>query len=192
MTIEFNDFFGQNNFHVTTISPDVDTDQIPTFCYPGAVSESWVPGIAIQVRDISGSVWVGYFLRGTESPNGIEICCAHPDGNHIVVVSRGTPYVVSAVHPKRWEELSIQPVVGYCVGLDEGVLLLYGFTNIIGLCADGSSWRTQSLSWDGLRSVRVVDGIAEGEGWDASTSSYVPFRVDVQTGEFSGGASPPN
>jgi hypothetical protein len=192
MTIKFNEFFSPHEFHAEVISDDEDADKIATFCYPGAIPEAWVPGIAIRVRSITGGSWIGYFLQGKESPNGAELCCAHPDGKHIVVVSRGIPYIVSAADPKNWQEIPIRPVLGHCVAADEGVLLLYDYTKVIGLCANGNAWSTRSLSWDGLRSVRVVNGAVEGEGWDAPTSAYVPFRVDIKTGESTGGASPPH
>jgi hypothetical protein len=190
MTIKFNDFFGQHEFHAEAISGDEDAAQIATFCYPGAISEAWVPGVAIRVSGITGGSWIGYFLQGKESPNGAELCCAHPDGKHIVVVSRGTPYIVNAADPKDWKEIPIRPVLGYCVAENEGVLILYDYTKVVGLCANGNTWSTLSLSWDGLRSVRAVNGVVEGEGWDASKSAYVPFRIEINTGKSTGGASP--
>lgn len=162
MTFTYNEFFGRIKFDVDTISDDEDANQIATFCYPGAIPDAWVPGIAIRVSAIGRSSWIGHFLQGKESPNGAELCCGHPDGEHIVVVSRGTAYVVSGADPTRWEEIPIRLVLGYYVGVHEGVLLLYDYTKIMGLCASGNTWSIQSLSWDGLRSVRIVDGVAEG------------------------------
>lgn len=192
MRMTFSEFFKHPEADIVTISSDDDSGSLPTFCYPGALPEAWVPGIAVRVMPSLGGSWIGYFQEGNMTPHGAQLCCAHPDGRRLVVVSRGAAYVVSMADPTDWEELSMLAVIGYCVAPAEQVLVLYDHMQLLGLCADGLIWSTPILSWDGIRSVEVINGTVIGEGWDASTSKYVPFSVDVRTGASSGGAAPPS
>jgi hypothetical protein len=182
-------FFGHARFSAAICEDDDDTEQL-AYAYPGAVKDGWVAGISVRVQ-IDSSSWVGHFSAGRESPNALSLCCAHPDGLQIVVIAKGLGYVVSSRQPEDWQLLAMRPIMGCCPAPDEGVLVLFGFTYALGLLSDGTAWRSQELSWDGLRNVRVAAGKVLGEGWDAPTSMFVPFELDVLTGKGSGGAMPP-
>jgi len=192
MTITFQRFFGNVDFSAEILSDNDETPGIPAYSYPGAIPDAWVPGISVMVKNASdvGS-WVGHFRQGRESPNGAQLCCAHPDGKNLVVVSRGAPFVVQVKHPAVWKELSVRPVLGYGVAAAEGVLVLYGFSTMMGLRSDGTLWTSRQLSWDEVRDVKVTNGKITGAGWDAPTSSFFPFEVDAWTGESVGGSAPP-
>jgi hypothetical protein len=191
MNLNFLDIFGNCEFQAEVLPDDQEDDATPVYSYPGAIRGAWVPGLAVSIVDKARNKWVGHFMAGKESPKGTWLCCAHPDGESLVVVSRGTAFLVRATDPVMWVEIEVRPILGYCADNQQKILILYGYTSMIGLRADGTIWHTPRLSWDGLRAVRVVDSVVMGEGWDASKSAYVPFEVDVTTGSSTGGAGPP-
>jgi len=192
MDTKFQDIFGNCEFQAEVIPDDQENDSAPSYAYPGGIRGAWVPGLAVRIYEQANQNWVGHFLAGKESPKGLSLCCGHPDGKSVIVVSRGTAFVVRATSPATWLEIEVRPILGYCADNREKNLVLYGYTDMVGMRADGTMWRTPRLSWDGLRSVRIVNSTVLGEGWDASKSAYVPFEVDVTTGASTGGAAPPN
>lgn len=174
------------------IPDDQEDDSTPSYAYPGGICDAWVPGLAVLICDQAEKKWVGHSSAGKESPKGLSLCCAHPDGKGLIVVSHGTAFVVPATDPSTWMGIEVRPILGYCAENREKDLVLYGYTDMVGMRADGTMWRTSRLSWDGLRSVRIVNSFVLGEGWDGSKSAFVLFEVDVTTGASTGGAAPPN
>jgi hypothetical protein len=187
--MKFEKFFGNQTFDAHVWELD-EPESCKSFAFPGALEDRWVAGISIKVEPEDAECWLGHFSAGRVSPSAASFCCAHPDGHRLVVVSRGIGYVVSAINPLDWQELSILPILGYCVASTHKVLVLFGYTRLIGLLPGGTAWKTTSLSWDGLRNVHLVNDKIHGEGWDAPTSSFVEFEVDIETGEAAGGTSP--
>lgn len=187
---EFTSFWGGVPFSAEVLHEDGDHDLV-SYSYPGAVRNSWVPGISVKVSPASGEEWVGNFLRGNESPNGIDLCCAHPDGKRLIVVSKGTGYVVSVDDPSQWEEVPLRPILGYAFDADSRTLAMIDYTRVIGVGKEGYIWKTPSLSWDGLKDVEVRNGFLIGKGWNAATSEFVAFEVSLSDGRHSGGSSPP-
>lgn len=164
---------------------------LPQFAFPGAVADAWMPGISVRVSPSSSGEWVGHFSRRMESVKGIDLCCSHPDGDRVVVVSRGTGYIVSAHDPSQWEEIEIYPILGHLFDADSNTLVLFDFIRATGIRKSGG-WRTRALSWDGIMAVEAKDGVLTGQGWDAAESEFVPFEVNLLDGTHSGGASSPN
>ena len=159
---------------------------------PAAFVERGCPGLRFAFTNELTRTGLDTSWPARNHRKGLSLCCAHPDGKSLIVVSRGTAFVVHATNPATWLEVEVRPILGYCADNREKNLVFYGDTDMVGMRADGTMCRTPRLSWDGLRSVRIVNSIVLGEGWDASKSAYVPFKVDVTTGASTGGAAPPN
>jgi hypothetical protein len=188
--VRFQNVFGSKTFDAHVIDSGEDTS-LRSFTYPGALEDRWVKGTSVRVEPQGAGPWMGHFLAGRESPNAVTLACDHPDEQHLVVVSDGAGYIVSAASPKDWREIPLRPIMGYCVARDRGVLVLFDYVRLIGIARDGATWHTPSLSWDGLRNVQCSGGKVTGQGWDAANSKFVGFEVDVISGKSSGGTSPP-
>ncbi|MDG2519388.1 hypothetical protein [Lysobacter soli] len=183
---------GRTTSFLAEVVSNEDDYNVPSYCYPGAETNAWVPGIAVRVTSASGAEWLGRFMQGEESPNGVDLCCIHPDGQRLVVVARGSGYVVAPENPSRWEEVPIRPILGHCFDDSSNTLVLFDYTRAIGVNRNGATWKTRSLSWDGLVDVGIKDGALAGKGWDAALSKWVDFVVRLDDGSSSGGASPPD
>jgi hypothetical protein len=187
---DFIDFGLSPKFSVEVLHDDEDHGAV-SYCYPGGLKDAWVPGVSLRISPASEDEWVGSFLRGKESPNGIDLCCLHPDGERLVVVSRGAGYIVSPRDPQKWEEIPFRPIVGYVFDSELMVLAMIDYTRVIGIGAKGYLWKTPSLSWDGFEDVKLSNGSLVGKGWDAAASRFVPFEVRLSDGAHNGGSSPP-
>lgn len=188
--VEYQSFDKKTDFLVEVVDENHESG-LDTYCYPGALVDAWVPGVAIIVTTSEGIKWHGHFMSGNDSPNGDDLCCIHPNGKSLVIVSKGSGYVVSIENPKNWIELPMRPIMGHCFDDETSTLILYGFTRLYGIQGDGIVWKTKSVSWDGLKSVILKDGKVHGEGWDAPSEKFVPFDVDIISGDSNGGARPP-
>jgi hypothetical protein len=55
---------------------------------------------------------------------------------------------------------------------------------------EGECWKTERLSWDGMRSIIQTGNILSGEGYNAMTDSWYSFSVNLDDGKSEGGAYP--
>jgi len=142
-------------------------------------------GLVVELTPSNGSAWIGNFQRGASA---LDAVVALPAAHDLIVFAGGQAYV-------------IDPETRACVrtfgGTIERVLALADHVVVSnGLwleATDGehTPWRTRRLSWDGMTSVRLDGGAIVGEAYDPMTDTWVPFSVDVATGEATGGSYPP-
>jgi len=186
---EFLNYGKPTSFLVEVIPGDGDYDLVSYF-YPGALPDAWGPGVAVKVTPPLGGEWIGYFLQGKEARSAIDLCCIHPDGERLIVVAKGSGYVVSLSDPMKWEEIPFRPILGGRFDAESNTLVLFDYTRAFAINEQGYCWKTAHLSWDGLTEVEVRAGFLIGKGWDAASSELVPFEVRLSDGSHVGGASP--
>jgi hypothetical protein len=56
------------------------------------------------------------------------------------------------------------------------------------LGAVGLHWRSRRISWDGMREVRLEGLRLFGEAWSPFEDCWLPFELDLCSGEFTGGS----
>ncbi|WAC71211.1 hypothetical protein OU995_16610 [Roseateles sp. SL47] len=188
MSIEY--FFGEHSF---ALLPFNEADEaLECFAYPGYLPDRWMNGASIRFDAAPRASWVGHFLSGRESPNAVSFCCDHPDGVHALVIAGGIAYQVAPANPADWIELPIRPVMGGCASASANAVALFDYSRMLVLYADGDSWTSAAVSWDGLKNVRERNGVLFGDGWDAAENEPAPFEVDLRTRRTLGGAAPPS
>ncbi len=139
-------------------------------------------GLVVEFTDSSGKVWTGNFKPGL---GGLQDVLEYPDRKRVIVVSRGDAWSVD-IETREASEI-----------LNGGILEIWRVANglvanrqglhFIRLGPNGVIWRTRRLSWDGFEDVRVTDFEITGR---ACFGSWVPFRVDIETGRVEGGCGP--
>jgi hypothetical protein len=125
---------------------------------------------------------VGNFQPGITRFSG---AFAHPDEIHVVVVSGGDIYVVDP-ESKSAQELG-RMVVSVTPIPERSALLLDETLRLSLIDRTGLKWRTQRLSWDGIRNLTVTAGFIRGEGWRYD-GTWHEFEASLETGETNGGA----
>jgi len=53
---------------------------------------------------------------------------------------------------------------------------------------EGRWWRTPRISWDGIRHIKIEGANLYGEAFTPVGEMWVPFAVDLRTGECAGSA----
>jgi hypothetical protein len=143
--------------------------------------------LLLMVRPAAGGSYLvtcalGY--RDPSMPSGVWGC---PSAAEICAVAGGYAYVASVLSPEKCLQIPMKPVVEVHAAVEAGLLLFVGFHTILAWGREGKVWETGRLSWEGVRVTAVSATEAVGFGWDLRADLEVEFRVDLRTGEFSGG-----
>ena len=143
--------------------------------------------LRIMVRPKSGGqflVTCALGFRDPSMPTGVFAC---PDAEEICAVAGGYAYLAKVCEPESCTLLRMKPVVGVFPAVAAGLLLFVGFQTILAWGPDGVAWETGRLSWEGVRVTSVSTSDVVGMGWDLRGDVEVEFRVDLRTGEHTGG-----
>ena len=142
-------------------------------------------GLVVEFFPVGGDSWVGNLQGGFGKCHGVF---HHPDGNHFVVVAQGQAYVVNPQTRELVEEFGADLEQAIEVP-DLSILVLTDGTYFEALGrGDGDSWRSERVSWDGIRSLSRVGPSLEGEAFSPIDDSWQRFSLDLRTGKHSGGS----
>ena len=162
------------------------------FFYPPEIESEIdnVGHVAVRVAPVGGQEWTGVFACGFDSNKVASGLYSHPDPERMCLVAAGYGYIVVARDPRLYERVIAQPVVSVHPAGEAGLLLFVDFTNISAYGRDGIAWRSERLTWEGLRVTEVAATSVHGYGWDMPKDKEVEFTVDLKTGQHVGGAAP--
>lgn len=142
-------------------------------------------GLVVKFHTAVGT-WIGNFQPGSSSRNQVF---RHPDGRHVVVLAGGTAYVVDPETRTLLHQFSAE--IEHVLIIPERDLVVLGNGLWLeALAADGTSWRSPRLSWDGMRNVTFSEGSVRGEAYspEGPDGAWYPFEVDVSSGVATGGS----
>lgn len=157
------------------------------FVYPAEVEEVERGALELMVRSASGEAFLATCALGFASPavpTGIW-SCPHPA--LVCAVAGGYAYVIDTRAPERWDQVEYRPVTEVRPLMAAGLLLFSSFHSVEAWGAAGRLWQSSRLSWEGLRLGEATATELHGWGWDMRTDTEIPFVVDLQTGQHSGG-----
>jgi hypothetical protein len=106
----------------------------------------------------------------------------------VLVIANGALYEVDPEHPEPIAESACCVTGIWPIQSMKAILFARDHISLMLWTARGREWDTGRLSWDGFRKVRIEGDRVEGEAWSAPGDSWPPFQVNLQTGEYSGGA----
>ena len=158
------------------------------YFYPQAVEEVERGALEVCFRAGPGAeMKMATFALGfadSSLPHGIWSC---PNPRQICAVAGGYAYVIDADRPENWMQIPYRPVTWVGAAPEQKLLLFASFHCLWALGADGKTWETSRLSWEGLRLTEIDNEHLHGFGWDMETDREVPFTVDLRTGAHIGG-----
>lgn len=150
-----------------------------SFPKPNAFRE----GFVVEFTTNEGERWIGNFAEGwRKRPNSVH---AELDGRSVIVVAGGIGYFVDVEARQLIHELDVEEL-WY---LDSQSMFLV--TN--GLWfetfdVNGVHWQSRRISWDGMRNFELLDAIICGEAYDPFSEGWVPFELNLHTGDAIGGS----
>ncbi len=144
-------------------------------------------GVVIKFMPDGGESWIGNFQPGD---GGIIEVLPYANDLYLMVIALGQGYIINPIDRK---------LIGLCGNYIQEIyeipgqdaIILDESTFLVRYEKDGKiAWRTERISWDGLRNVRIEGDRIKGEAYTpmSDTNNWLPFQVDLETGELTGGS----
>jgi hypothetical protein len=111
----------------------------------------------------------------------------HPDGRHLLVIAGGQGYIVDPNDRSKREYFGASIEVVLRVP-ELGTIVFGNGLWFESLGPDGWRWRTGRISWDGMRELRREGLELLGQAWSPLENCWLPFELDLRSGEFKGGS----
>ena len=140
-----------------------------------------------EVSPVDGEPWIGGFECG---PGRLTGLFATPSSEVLCVVVKGQGFWVSVLAPGGYEIIRSLPIQQVFVVPGKRVLVFADYTELEAYGGSGFLWRTERLSWDGLKVTEVTAEAIRGTAWDSPANREVSFSVDTESGASEGGSSP--
>lgn len=153
------------------------------------VSETGEPfyseGYPVRFYRRDGTEWVANFQPGwTDLKQVIQL----DNTDLLLVIAYGTCYLM--------DPDSTTPVAVFGVGYSHifhasaNRYVLHDETHLTVIAADGTYWRTERISWDGLAEVRIEANVVSGLAFSPTSTcgEWVEFSYDIDTRSLVGGS----
>lgn len=143
--------------------------------------------LLLMVRPSAGGSFLATCALGFTDPSMPTVTLACPNPDELCAVAGGYAYVIDSAHPERSTHIPLKPVVDVLAIQSHNVLVFVGFHHLYAWGRDGEAWKTERLSWEGIRITGVDGDTLHGTGWNMFTDQDVPFSVDLRDGSHEGG-----
>jgi hypothetical protein len=146
-------------------------------------------GLVVEFKaDEDSPSWVGNFQPGWRRFNqGVPA----PGSDQVLVVAGGQGHVIDAR-----TRACLRVFGGGIEGIwspKPGLVLVSDGISFEALGPSGTNWRSRRISWDGMAEIHVEGDELRGLAYAPTgpEDEWVPFRLDILTGEVTGGSFPP-
>ena len=141
-------------------------------------------GCVVKFCPDNRPAWIGNFQRGITS---LAAVFAHPNETNLIVVAGGQGYVVDISNRQLIE--CFGGMLDSIIRVPNSNIIIFGdCTNFMAYGPAGSLWRSQRVSWDGVRNVTIKGNELVGEAWTPMGEEWKPFAVDITSGALRGGS----
>lgn len=129
--------------------------------------------------------WVGNFAKYcAESPSSVH---ADLGSRAVVVVAGGAGYVVDTQERRLVREIGFDiRHIWFDIGIQ--AMVMSNGLRFEAFDAHAILWRIRRFSWDGIRNVESSGAIVTGEAPDPMSEQWIPFRLELSTGDVQGGS----
>jgi hypothetical protein len=146
--------------------------------------------LVLRVEPAEGASWIGSFRDGYETAAAVTGAFGWPDPQRICAISKGQGYLVNVGDPSDFVVIDeVFPIYFACPVVEKGLFVLADFTGLAAFSAEGLKWQRDRISWDGLKNIEIKEEDIIGEAWSAPEETWIPFEIDISTGEKKGGVS---
>lgn len=141
-------------------------------------------GLVVRFFPAHGDSWVGNFVGAAGGP-ACDRVIAHPNKRDVIIVAKGEGCIIDPGTRKIrkqfaervWDVLSVP-------ALD--LVVLQGLADFQATKTDDSGWRSNRISWDGFRNVKVHGTEVQGEAL-SPPDAWTPFCLNLLTGHCANG-----
>lgn len=142
-------------------------------------------GFVVEVQSDTGGKWVGNFQPGLSDFSSVY---CYPNGADFIVISGGQAYVIDPESRRLLETFGgrIATVIELPASdsmLSQNRILFQSEQCFLAYGPSGLLWH-QEILWNGTRLLRVDGENLTGEFHCPAQSSWIPFKLNVTTGEI--------
>lgn len=152
-----------------------------SFPEPSAFRE----GFVVEFAGKDGEVWVGNFAKFWE----VGMTSVHSElGSHaVLVVAGGAGYLIDIEDRRLVREIGFD--IRF-IWFDHGhqAMIVSNGLWFEAIDAEKVVWRSRRISWDDIREVEQSEGTLIGEAFDPMSECWLPFRLNLATGDIQGGS----
>jgi hypothetical protein len=141
-------------------------------------------GFVVKFIPTRGDAWVGNFQGGFGKCHGVFL---HPDRKNLVVVANGQAYVVDPETRSLVAEFGADLVEAFEVP-EIDLLVFTNGVHFEAIGPTGLAWRSERVSWDGVRSLARAGVTLKGEAISPIDDSWHPFTLNLRDGTHTGGS----
>lgn len=153
----------------------------PTISFP--TPNAFREGFVVEFTTNKGERWIGNFSEGwRKRPNSVH---AELDGRSVVVVAGGNGYFVDAEARQLIREFDVEDL--WYLDSQRMFLVTNGLW-FETFDVNGVYWQSRRISWDGMRRFKLLDASIRGEAYDPFYEGWVPFELNLHTGDAVGGS----
>lgn len=140
-----------------------------------------------EVRPRTGGTFLLQCALGFAGKHVLSGLWTTPDPEVLLAVAGGYAYRVDTAAPEQSTLVPLRPVVR-CLPVEEPASLVLAGFHAVHVLQAGTDWVSPRLSWEGVELTAVRDGMLHGTGWHMRTDRELPFELNLQTREVTGGA----
>jgi hypothetical protein len=142
-------------------------------------------GFVVKFYKTDGTMWVANFKPGWTGFNavyefGIE--------DNILIIAGGTCYLMNPEEQKPQSTFG----VGYesAIKTLDGRLILQDLTDLTVFEVNGEHWRTERISWDGIKDLKLEGTLVSGLSFDPMNEKdqWIEFIVGLEKRNVKGGS----
>ena len=139
-------------------------------------------GVVIEFESVDGHRWVGNFQRGGTTFDAVLTTFAI---DRPVIVAGGRAYLLDATSRTVIAEFG-----DYVIWAVEwrDTIVLADELRFEALNRNGVVWRSERVSWDGMRDLSLDGSFVRGFAFSPIDNDYYRFVLDLETGSFTGGS----
>ena len=127
-------------------------------------------------------------FRDPTMPTGVY---ASPNPRELCAVAGGYAYLIDTQTPEVSTHIPLKPVTAILPIPTQDFLIFSGFHTLLAWNKQGIAWTTSRLSWEGITLGEATATHIQGKGWNMLTDRELPFKVDLLTGQHTGGGFNP-
>ena len=180
----------QANYAVEVIDlTQPSNSSLEHYYYPGATKVGGKDGVLLKITLPNNQSWLATFAFGYDSRQALTGIFSCPNPSFVCVASSGQGYFVKVDSPPNWSVVDSYPLLNVYPIIERNMIIFVDYTTISAYRDDKQLWRTERLSWDGIKVDKITASLIKGRGWDASSGREVEFEVNLTTGEHTGRAT---
>ncbi len=142
-------------------------------------------GFPVRFYKTDGTNWVANFAPGWTD---LKLIHELKGCDNLLIIAFGTCYLMNSDDPKPISVFGVSYSTVFKSA--DNRLILQDQTDLTIVESNGNHWRTDRISWDGLKDLKIENNIVSGLSYNpmSDKDEWVSFTYDIDTKKLTGGS----